>query len=61
MKKTLIICIFALNFGALYANSSTELTNAATLADSIKIDPICKMKVKQSEYKSAYQKQDYLF
>ena len=61
MKKTLIICIFALSFGALYANSSTERTNIATLADSVKIDPICKMKVKQSEYKSAYQKQDYLF
>lgn len=61
MKKTLIICIFALSFGALYANSSTEANTITITVDSVKIDPICKMKVKQSEFKSTFQKQEYLF
>ena len=62
MKTTLIICIFALSFGALYANSSTEQNSKAKVADSVKIDPVCKMKVKTStNLKSSYQKQEYLF
>lgn len=62
MKTTLIICIFALSFGALYASNTTEPIKQTTLTDSIKIDPVCKMKVKQpANHKSTYQKQEYWF
>ncbi|WP_293298115.1 YHS domain-containing protein [Pedobacter sp. UBA4863] len=62
MKTTLIMCIFALSFGTLYASSATEPIKQTILADSVKIDPICKMKVKQpANYKSTYKKQEYWF
>ena len=62
MKTTLIICIFALSFGALYNGNATEVNRQETSTDSVKIDPVCKMKVKSStDLKSTYQKQEYLF
>ncbi|MDQ8005416.1 MAG: YHS domain-containing protein [Pedobacter sp.] len=62
MKTTLIICIFALSFGALYTSKDTEANSLVMLTDSVKIDPVCKMKVKtSSNLKSTYQKQEYLF
>lgn len=62
MKTTLIICIFALSFGTLYTSNATEQTKQTILADSVKIDPVCKMKVKQpAKYKSTYQKLEYWF
>ncbi len=62
MKTTLIICIFALSFGFLYKSNATETNKQTISIDSVKIDPICKMKVKQpANHKSTYQKQEYLF
>ncbi|MFN0256344.1 YHS domain-containing protein [Pedobacter ureilyticus] len=62
MKTTLIICIFASSFGALYSSNAKEVNNQIILTDSVKIDPVCKMKVKQStNFKSTYQKQTYFF
>lgn len=63
MKTILLICIFALSFGALYANNATEPTGKTIiLTDSVKTDPVCKMKVKQpAKHKSTYQKQEYWF
>ncbi|MFN0289881.1 YHS domain-containing protein [Pedobacter helvus] len=62
MKTILIICIFALSVGALYNSNAATLNREMTLADSIKVDPVCKMKVKPStSHKSTYQKQEYWF
>lgn len=62
MKTTLIICIFALSFGATYTSNAIELDAKANLADSVKIDPVCKMKVKSAtDLKSTHKKQEYLF
>lgn len=61
MKTTLIICIFALSFGGLYNSNATEKVIKTVLTDSVKIDPVCKMKVKPTELKSTFQKQEYLF
>ncbi|SOD13242.1 YHS domain-containing protein [Pedobacter xixiisoli] len=62
MKTTLIICIFALSFGALYNSNATEVNKQGTSADSVKTDLVCKMKIKPStNLKSTYQKQEYLF
>lgn len=61
MKTTLIICIFALSFGTLYKSNATVNVKRAVLTDTVKIDLVCKMKVKQTELKSTFQKQDYLF
>ena len=61
MKTTLIICIFALSFGALYKTNATEPNSLVILTDTVKKDPVCKMKVKTSDLISTYQKQEYLF
>ncbi|MNK03315.1 YHS domain protein [compost metagenome] len=61
MKTPLIICIFALSFGTLYNSNASEKIVQTVLTDTAKIDPVCKMKVKQSELKSTFQKQEYLF
>lgn len=62
MKTTLIICIFALSFGAIYTSKAVETNEITIQTDSVKIDPVCKMKVKSStNLKSTYQKQEYLF
>lgn len=62
MKTTLIICIFALSFIALHTSNATEPVKQTILADSVKTDPICKMKVKQpANHKSTYKKQEYWF
>jgi YHS domain-containing protein len=61
MKTTLIICIFALSFGAIYTSNATELNRQTTSTDSVRVDPVCKMKVKQTGLKSIFQKQEYLF
>lgn len=61
MKTTLIICIFALSFGTLYDSNATANIKRTVLTDTVKTDPVCKMKVKQTELKSIFQKQEYLF
>lgn len=61
MKTPFIICIFALSIGALWRNNTTARSINAIVVDSISIDPICKMKVKQATFKSSLPKQQYLF
>ncbi|WP_199119064.1 YHS domain-containing protein [Pedobacter sp. ASV28] len=64
MKTTLIICIFVLGSWALYPGRAANLTysKVTVLSDSIKLDPICKMKVQPSTvHKSTFNKQEYLF
>lgn len=62
MKSPLIICIFALSFGILYTSHAKETVKQHVYIDSIKIDPVCTMKVKYpAKHISTYQKNDYWF
>ena len=62
MKIIFIICTLALGFGTLSANSLPEATKKPILIDSVKTDPVCKMKVKQpAKHTSTYQKKEYWF
>lgn len=62
MKTTLIICIFALGFTSIYRSNATEINQQLVLTDSVKIDPVCKMKVKSpAKHISTYQKTEYWF
>lgn len=62
MKTTLIICIFALGFTSIYKSNATEINRQLVLTDSVKIDPVCKMKVKSpAKHISTYQKTEYWF
>jgi YHS domain-containing protein len=62
MKTILIICIFAIGFGSLYKSNAKEIKWQSVLTDSIKVDPVCKMKVKSpAKHSSTYQKTEYWF
>lgn len=62
MKTTLIICIFAFAFIGFYQSSATEINAVKIFADSVKTDPVCKMKVKRpANYTSTYQNNEYWF
>lgn len=62
MKTTLIICIFALGGWWTQGNATTNEFQKPAVSDSLKIDPVCKMKVKaSSSIKSTFNKQEYVF
>ncbi len=63
MKKILAVCCIILGIWMVYPiHISAQFNKKIVLTDSIKVDPICKMKVKSStKFKTTYQKQEYFF
>jgi len=62
MKTTLIICIFAIGSWMTQGNITTNEFQKSAVSDSLKVDPVCKMKVKaSSSLKSTFNKKEYVF
>ncbi len=63
MKKKSALCAIILSICMISAlHLSAQVNSTVAQTDSLKVDPMCKMKVKQStKHKSTYQKQEYFF
>jgi YHS domain-containing protein len=62
MKTILIMCTFALGNWTMQVAEKVYPTTGTNAAHTVKIDPICKMKVKApAAHSSTYQKQEYWF